>query len=158
MKPKIYLETTIISYLASHPSKDIQAASMQAWSHDWWNSHKNNYNLYASDVVVKEAKQGDEVAVKKRLKYLADSTVLNITTEIRDLAAKLTEKHLPPKAFTDALHISASAVNGIDYILTWNIRHIANPELRRGIVDVCHNNNYECPVICSPRELMQDGN
>ena len=106
-------------------------------------------------------RSGDFVAAADRLRVLAEVPLLEVTTDVESLAGALLEEvPLPPKAATDALHIAVAAVNGVEYLLTWNCRHIANPALRPRIESVCRRMGFEPPVICTPQELLEidDGN
>ena len=116
--------------------------------------------------MVGECAAGDSVAAADRLRVLAEVPLLEVTTDAESLAAALLEEvPLPPKAATDALHIAVGAVDGVEYLLTWNCRHIANPALRPRIESVCRRSvcrrmGFEPPVICTPQELLEidDGN
>jgi predicted nucleic acid-binding protein len=117
--------------------------------------------VYVSRFVVGECAAGHSVAAADRLRVLAEVPLLEVTTDAESLAAALLEEvPLPPKAATDALHIAVAAVNGVEYLLTWNCRHIANPALRPRIESVCRRMGFEPPVICTPQELLEidDGN
>jgi predicted nucleic acid-binding protein len=103
---------------------------------------------------LEEAKGGDPVAAKKRLRLLKGLPVLEITEQARNLAAALVKTGPIPKLHTeDALHIALATANGMDYLVTWNFQHINNARMKKGIVNVIQENGLECPVICSPEEL-----
>ena len=156
MKPKIYLETTIVSYLTAWPSRDLVMAANQQTTRDWWARHRGDCDLYTSDIVVQEATAGDPDAAKRRLEVLQDLAELAITEHSRALAKRLVEEvPLPRKAQVDALHIAIATVSGMDYLLTWNCTHIANAALRHRIEAVCRAADYEPPVICTPQELLE---
>jgi len=156
MKSKIYLETTIISYLCSKPSRDLVTAAHQQITFDWWEHNRHNYDLYISQIVIKEASMGDQNAAEKRLAFLANMDLLELTDASLDLAAKLIDtKILPVRAADDALHISTATMNGMDYLLTWNCTHLANANIRKNVEKYCQYLGYECPVICTPEELME---
>ena len=108
-------------------------------------------------MVEQEARYGDADAVAKRLLTLNDCAYLHITSEAMKLAERLIEKKaIPRQAAEDALHIAVAAVNGVDYLLTWNFKHIANATMRANVELICRLNGYEPPVICSPMELMEE--
>jgi hypothetical protein len=156
MKPTVYLETTVIGYLAMRVSNILRVAANQQTTRDWWDNHRERYDLYVSRFVVYECSQGDPVAVRERLTYLEGIPLLQVPTEVDSLAESLLASvPLPEKAATDALHITAAAVNGIQFLMTWNCRHIANPSFRPGIERVCLDSGYEAPVICTPQELLE---
>jgi hypothetical protein len=154
-KKTVYIETSIISYLTARPSRDLLAAAWQKVTMDWWDTQRDRFNLYTSDIVVEEAGRGDATAVSKRLEALAGISVLEITDEVVSLSEALIDaKALPRKAVGDSLHIALSAVHGLDYLLTWNDRHIDNAETKPIVRAVCLANGYGYPEICTPRELM----
>lgn len=112
------------------------------------------YELFVSEVVLDEARAGDADEVTKRLVALAGLPLLDITPGATKLANQLlTNGILPPKAGRDALHISLATVHGIDYLLTWNCRHIANAHVRKMIGKSFQAAGYDPPVICTPEEL-----
>lgn len=87
--------------------------------------------------------------------FLTGLPILEITLDCKVLASQIMKRtSLPEKADVDALHIAVTALNGIDYLLTWNCRHIANPSLRRIIERVLFDANIEPPVICTPQEMI----
>jgi hypothetical protein len=154
MKPTVYVETTIPSYLTAWPSRDVVRAGEQQVTHDWW-ARRSGYDLRVSSLVLLECGAGDPGAAAQRLAALAGIPVLAQTPEAETLAETLLrEVPLPPKAATDALHIAVAAVNGVSYLLTWNCTHIANATLRPHIEAVCRQSGYEPPVICTPQELL----
>ncbi len=155
MKPSIYLETTIASYYTARPSRDVVIAGHQTTTHDWWDNHLCRFRAFVSQIVIDEAAGGDSKAAKNRLAALKPFPLLDIRDEASSLARDLIELGpLPPKAARDALHIAIAAVHGIDFLVTWNCAHIANAEMAAKIVGVCRNHSLECPVICTPEELM----
>jgi hypothetical protein len=156
MKPKVYIETSVISYLAARPSRDILVAANQQVTQEWWQDRRVKFELYVSQLVELEASSGDAEAVSKRQQALAGCIYLDTTREAVELAEKLIEQNaIPKQAAEDALHIAVATVSGMDYLLTWNFKHIANAARRAGVELVCRLNNYEPPVICSPMELME---
>jgi hypothetical protein len=155
MKPKIYLETSVISYLTSWPSRDLIVAANQRITQDWWQSHHQDFDLFISQLVVQEASAGDEDAARRRLEVTADIPLLALSEEAVTFAEKLVkEGPMPPQAVEDALHIAVATLNGMDYLLTWNFRHIANATMRYKIERICRLSGYEPPIICTPQELL----
>ncbi len=156
MKQKIYVETTIASYLTARPSRDLITAAHQQTTREWWDARRNEFELYISQPVIQESGAGDHTAAKRRLAVLSDIALLDITSEVASLAnALVTDGPLPEIASVDALHIAVAAVNGMNYLLTWNISHIANATLRSQIEAICRTQGYEPPVICTPEELLE---
>ncbi|MBF0232781.1 MAG: type II toxin-antitoxin system VapC family toxin [Desulfamplus sp.] len=157
MKKKVYIETTIISYLAARLSKNTIIAGRQVLTQEWWDEYSNPFDLVVSELVFQEAGVGDPEVARKRINYINDLDSLAISDESVQLAeALVNEGVIPSKCAEDALHISVCAVNGIDFLLTWNCKHIANAVLRHRIESVIESQNYQCPVICTPAELMED--
>ena len=154
-KKTVYIETSIVSYLTAQPSSDLLAAAWQKATVDWWNTQRNRFDLYTSDVVLEEAGRGNPPAVERRLNALAGIPLLALTDAVHTLSKALLHKGaLPAKALDDSLHIALSAVHEVDYLLTWNFRHIDNAEMKPVIRSVCTANDFICPEICTPQELM----
>ena len=155
MKSSLYLETTIPICLTSRPSRDLIIASHQALTREWWETRKNAFQLYISQLVVDEASAGDPFAAQQRLKALQGLPLLDITPEVAELASSiLASGKIPRKAATDAAHIAIAAVHGMDFLVTWNCVHIANAANVKAIAFICREHSCECPVICTPEELM----
>ena len=155
MKPRLYLETTIPSYLTSRPSRDLIIAGHQQVTREWWEKRRITFQLYISQLVLDEASAGDTAAALERLKALQDLPLLDITPEVTELASHiLASGKVPRKAATDAAHIAISAVHGMDFLVTWNCVHIANATNAKALALICRANGCECPVICTPEELM----
>ena len=156
-KKSVYLETSFISYLTSRPSRDIVAAGRQTLTHEWWETQRDQFTLYISELVVSEAKQGNPEAATERLAILANLDLLHITEAISGLAHKLIENHaIPEVAIADAVHVSIAAANGIDYLLTWNCKHIANAHCMEMIYQTCLMNDYKPPLIVTPEAFLGD--
>jgi hypothetical protein len=156
MKPKAYLETTIVSYLTARPSRDLITAANQQMTHDWWHDHRGQFALYVSQFVIEEASAGDPEAAKRRLTVLEELPPLDVTDAVQQLAQELlAHVPLPANAQVDALHIAVATVHGMDYLVTWNCTHIANATLRHRIEAICRAAGYEPPTICTPQEFME---
>jgi len=155
MKPKVYIETTIPSYLTGRPSRDLVIAGNQELTREWWDERRMAFDLYISQFVLDEAGVGDQAAVRRRLDVLVGMRELAISEEAVYIAEKLIRNGVvPQKAATDAAHIAVAAVNEMDYLLTWNCKHIANAEIMKKIYGLCKDEGFNCPVICTPAELM----
>jgi len=156
MKPRLYIETSIVSYLTALPSRDLVRAAHQQVTHDWW-AGRAQFELYISEFVVDEAAAGDRDAAAKRLAALRDVTLLNTTPGAVSLAGELVRMgDLPKSAIVDAFHIAISAVHGMDYLLSWNCKHIANAAKRGRIEATCRAHGVEPPTICTPIELAME--
>jgi predicted nucleic acid-binding protein len=156
-RPTVYLETTILGYGASEPSRDLITAARQQITRDWLARAAHRYDLFVSQPVVREASAGDERAAGARLALIEGMPLLAVTDEAGALAAKLLDEGaVPRKATEDALHLALAAVHGIQFLLTWNVKHIANAAMRQAIERVCRESGFEPPVICTPEELEDD--
>ncbi|MFZ4441692.1 MAG: type II toxin-antitoxin system VapC family toxin [Syntrophales bacterium] len=157
MKPTVYIETSIPSYLTARLSNDLRVAANQNTTIEWWEARRPSFELFISEFVTAEAILGDSAAAQKRLETIADLPKLSVTDAVRTLAkALISENAIPPKAEVDAYHIAVAAVNGVEYLLTWNCVHIANALMRPKIEEVCRRQGFEPPIICTPQELMED--
>jgi len=152
----VYVETSVISYLTSRRNqRDLIVAAHQELTHEWWENRRHEFALYASAVVVEEAREGDETFARARMAFIDQLRLVDVSKPARELAARLLlEAGLPSKASADALHIAVSAVNGIDYLLTWNCTHLANAAMIPRVNKICSVAGYEAPYICTPEELM----
>ncbi len=153
MKQQVYIETSVVSYYANRPSRDLVTAARQQVTREWWDESSHHFQLFISVLVLEEARRGDESEAKKRLEILNDIPVLGISEEAEALASALIVGPIPKKSAEDALHIALAAVNGMEFLLTWNFRHINNAMMKKQIARVVENHGYECPVLCSPEEL-----
>ena len=157
MKPRIYIETSIVSYLVSRPSDDLRVAANQVITLEWWDNRRAAFDLFVSEFVLAEASLGDPVASRQRMDAIREVPELEATEAVRTLGtALMTEGPIPARAEIDAYHIAMATVTGMDYLLTWNCTHIANAAIRSDIEAVCRNRGYEPPTICTPQELMED--
>jgi predicted nucleic acid-binding protein len=153
----VYIETSIVSYLTARPARDLIAAAWQNATSSWWETQRARFELYASELVVEESEQGDRAAAARRLAVLSQLPHLAITDEVVDLASALLEAGaLPHSATGDAMHVALAAYHGVDYLLTWNCRHIDNAEMKPLIRAVCIKKGFQYPEICTPLELMGD--
>lgn len=155
MQPKVYIETTIISYLTARPSRDLIVAAHQQLTTEWWTNRLSEFEIFGSEFVFNEAAAGDQTMAAKRLQILADVPILATNQASLDLAKLLIDGNVIPRNYAeDASHVSIATVHGMDYLLTWNCKHIANAQLQRRLVSICQRAGYEPPVICTPEELM----
>jgi predicted nucleic acid-binding protein len=155
MAALVYLETSVISYLAARPSRDVIVAGRQQLTHEWWSRRRGFFDVVVSELVHLECADGDPVAAARRADFLAALRSLDTTPKAEALAlALLKGAALPAKARADALHIAIAATQGVSYLLTWNSAHIANAEKRPRVEAVCRLAGYEPPILCTPDELM----
>lgn len=155
----VYIETSIASYLTARPSRDLRVAAWQQTTLQWWEQERPKYELFTSELVLAEARGGDADAADRRLAVLAPLPLLSVTYDAKDLAGRLiAEGGIPAHAAADALHIAVANVHKMDYLLTWNCRHIGNASTKPVIRSVCAGCGYTCPEICTPLELLSQEN
>ena len=156
MDERVYVETTIVSYLTARPSRDLIVAGHQQLTRDWWDNRRRDYELCVSQLVLQEAGAGDPQFARERLEVMATMTVLEIKEEAVSLAEGLVQSGtMPAKAGNDALHIAVAAIHRVPYLLTWNCRHLANATMRAQIEAVCTSKGFKAPIICTPEEIME---
>jgi hypothetical protein len=156
MHERVYIETSVVSYLTARPSRDLIVAGHQQITHDWWDTCRGDYELCVSQLVFQEAQDGDPQAAQERLDVLEKMTLLEIREEAAALAEELVRAGaLPVKAGNDALHIAVAAVHRIPYLMTWNCRHMANATMRPQIEAVSASKGFKAPIICTPEQMME---
>jgi predicted nucleic acid-binding protein len=155
MKARVYIETSVISYLTANPSRDVVAAAHQQVSLDWWERRRHDFELVASLLVVNEARLGNPEAAQRRLAILEAIPLLQVTAAAQELAVTIVQEGLLPQtAYPDALHIATAAVHQVDYLVTWNCTHIANAEILPRIALICERFGLALPYVCTPEELL----
>ena len=151
----VYIETTIISYLTSRPSRDLLVSAHQQTTDQWWTNRRHEFECYISQVVIDEIQVGNSEAATRRIEKTLEFEVLEATVEAERLTETIIEGGvIPRKAVRDAAHIAVAAINGIDYLLTWNCKHLANAQIMRKVAVTCNGQGYNMPLICTPEELM----
>ena len=154
MKPRIYVETSVLSYLTSRDSASLVGSSRQLLTRRWW-ERRADFELFESEVLVRECRDGDTLAAARRMEALDGIPLLSLTQHAAELAAlMLSESILPAKAAEDALHIAIAAVHKVDFLLSWNFKHIANPVLQAKIAAKLQAVGLALPFICPPEELL----
>lgn len=155
MSETVYIETSIAGYLTARPSNNLILMAKVDATQKWWDKRRVQFILYISQTVLDEVARGDVEVATWRLKILRDFPLLEINEDVQNLAELfLARSNLPPKAADDALHIAVATVYGIDYLLTWNCKHIANAQIQKKLAQISFNAGYELPTICTPYELM----
>jgi len=154
VKQIVYLESSVISYLTSRPNRDVIIAGRQSITLDWWENQRYQFELRISVLVEEEISKGDSSAAQQRFEKVADIQSLLISDEaIRIADLLLAEKAVPEGSEEDALHIGIAASQGVDFLLTWNFKHINNAETKTAITRLVESAGYVCPQLCSPEEL-----
>jgi hypothetical protein len=157
MSETVYIETSILGYLTARSTKNLILAANIEITKDWWESRRNAFVLYTSEAVLNEVTQGDAEIASQRLEMLSGFPLLELTQPVQALASQfLARSNLPPKANVDAIHIAAATIHSMDYLLTWNCKHIANAQIQRKLAEISFDFGYELPILCTPYELMGD--
>ena len=155
-RPTVYVETTVIGHVVGRIRKDLVSAARQATTREWWPDAGVRFDLRLSQLVVEECAAGDAGAAAERLALLQGIPLLRPSPEADDLARRLIDLGaIPATEPRDALHVATAAVHGVDFLATWNFRHIANAVMMERIYGVCREGGYPSPAICTPEQLME---
>lgn len=156
MKESLYLETSVISYYNSRPSRDVIILAHQEITRQWWPKAIKNFDIFVSEIVIKEASMGDHGAAKRRLDDLKNFRILKLTEEVEKIAKVYFEElKLPQRAFGDAVHLAVACVHHIDYLVTWNCTHLANAQVIKRLMDINSSHHLNTSIICTPEELLE---
>ena len=156
-KPRVYIETSMVSYLTARPSRDVIAAAHQQLSIQWWENRRGSFDLVTSLLVLDEARRGHPEAAARRIAALGSIPRLELTQDAQALADEIVRAGLlPDSAFADALHIATATAHQVDYLLTWNCTHIANAEILPRVAAICEGRGLALSYICTPEELLGD--
>ena len=157
IKPKVYVETTVVSYLVARLSHDVTLAARQQATRQLWEEYSDHFEFIISNVVVGEVRAGDPIAAQRRLEVLTDLTVLDMSPEANLLAQNLVDTGAVPQALgPDAQHIAIATVNSIEYLISWNYKHIVNETKRQLINQVCRDSGFQPTTLCTPIELIEE--
>jgi len=157
MKPRLYIETSIVGYLTSRPSSNIIVAGHQHTTRIWWEKRRNLFDVFVSELVVDEAAKGDPQAAKEQLEAIAGISDLEVNETALYLGSQLVDAGaIPSKVANDAVHIAVASVHNMDFLMTWNCSHMANAEISSRVQKIVHAHGFVCPIICTPEELMGD--
>jgi hypothetical protein len=153
----VYVETSIVSFLRENPAASPDSVERQVLTRKWWNLQRRRYELVTSQYVLDEANMGSAALAAERLSHLAGIPLLPLSERIDELAAEIvTRAILPADAIVDALHIACAAVNRVDYLLTWNCTHIANPMILPRVFRALDDFDLPFPVICTPKDMLDE--
>ena len=152
----VYIESTIISYLSAKPSRDLIVAAHQQITNEWWDTIKQQVECYISPFVIQEISAGDQEAAKRRLDLIEDLSILEVNKEIQNLAQKyFAALDIPEKSRLDAFHLALSVWHEIDYLLSWNCKHIVSGRIKKMLDKVNLELDLKIPILCTPEELME---
>jgi predicted nucleic acid-binding protein len=156
MKPTVYVETTVISYLVAKPSRDLITAAHQQITYAWWETALPLFDAFISPMVMEEITRGDTEAVRLRLESVSSFPLLEVLPEVRSLAeAYFSAVEIPEKARADSYHLALAAWHGMDYLVSWNCTHIVSGRVKRIVEEVNSTYGIRSPIICTPEELME---
>lgn len=158
-RPTVYVETSVVSYLVAKPARDIVIAGRQQVTRDWWDMARRQYRLVVSDAVIREAKAGNPDMARTRLLVLDELDMVRTSPSVERLARQLIDaRAIPDRAIADAVHVATAVANGVDYLVSWNFRHIAGAQARKRIDAACVRAGFSPVILCSPDQLMEDSN
>ena len=157
MSHSIFIETTIPSYYASRPSRNLLQFARQELTREWWDARRHEFDLFTSQLVLDEASEGEPAKATERLELLAGLELLDLNEQVEALATKLVRSGiLPATAIRDASHLAAAGVHGMNFLLTWNCRHIANPFIADRLQSCFSSMGVHLPIICTPEQFFTD--
>jgi hypothetical protein len=153
--PTLYLDTTIVSRLVGWLKGDVLIARQQTLTREWWRQYRHRHVVFISDIVIKEAAQGNRELARQRREILSTLATLHSSEQTRELAARiLAECRLPEHVYEDAHHAAISAIHKVKVLLTWNCAHLANPHMIPRIGHACEAYGYAAPEILTPEQLI----
>ena len=153
----VYVETTVVSYLTAKPSRDLVVAAHQQVTREWWEKACLRFDLHVSAVVIDEVSEGDQEAAEKRKTIVAGMKLLARTPEVEDMKAEYARKlPIPDKALADCYHLALASWHGMDYLVSWNMKHIVNGDVILAVQEINAARGIRTPLICTPEELVED--
>jgi predicted nucleic acid-binding protein len=156
---RIYIESTIPSYVVARPARDLLQAARQQLTKDWWDLKREKHELFTSQVVLDEIAFGEKAMAQLRLELLQGVPLLPVTDDVKDFARKVqTSGLLPATADRDATHIALASAYEMDILLSWNCRHIANAMIQARLRRLADDAGFTLPVLCTPEELLENDN
>ncbi len=156
MKSRVYIETSVISYYTAKLSKDIRTLSRQETTIDWWEEEMSKFDCYLSLAVIEEISRGNQFEADKRLKASENIKILGESNEVMVIAEKyFTKLDIPEKSKYDSIHIAYASYYEIEYLLSWNMKHISNPRTQSALIDINLELNLKTPLLITPEGLME---
>lgn len=156
MKPLVYVETSIISYLTARPSRDVVTAARQVWTRDWWDHADQYWTRAISELVIDEASKGDPEAARRRLDVIRNIDILRINPDCKRLANQMIEAGaLPATEAEDALHVALASYHGARYLLSWNFAHLVGPEQKAQLINTLISLGQRAALLTTPEELLE---
>ena len=151
---RIYIESTIPSYVVARPARDLLQAARQQTSKDWWELKRQQHELFTSEIVLAEIGEGEAAMAQQRLEVMDGIKILRLTDDTEALTQRILESGLlPPDADRDAAHIALATISEMDILLSWNCRHIANASIQARLRRLAGEMGLALPVLCTPDEM-----
>lgn len=155
MREQIYVETTVISLFTARMSSDLVKAARQKMTEEWWEKILPKYDCVISPYVLQEIRNGDPEAAKKRMAAANPFSLLATSDFAEELAQEYFKKSgIPKRSILDCYHLAVAAANGVDFIVSWNFKHIANPTIRRIFRGINDKHGLISPEISTPEEML----
>ena len=156
-RPKVYIETTVVSYLVARSSNNVTVSDRQRSTRQLWEEYSDAFEFVTSDIAISEAERGDPREAQGRIIVLDELTELRLSPEATELAYQLIDAGaVPPQSLSDAQHIAIAVVHSIEYLVSWNYKHIVNETKRQDINDVCLTAGYQPTTLCTPEALIEE--
>ena len=156
-KQKIYIDTSVLSYLSSKPTKEPIARARQILSKKWWGNIEDFSQIFISVYTIEELEKGDKAAAQKRVSLIENLSILDSSTDIEKFAKIIfNELRIPEKSKLDAYHLSIAAIQSMDLVVSWNFKHMANAFIRKFYKSICHSEGIFAPEIVTPEELLEE--
>ena len=153
--PRAYIESSVPSFYAARPSRQLALLAKQQATKDWWDAGWSGLEIVTSLETLDEIARGESEKAKERVELVADLPLLEVNEDVADIANDLVLSGIvPDKAASDAIHIAIASVHRVEFLVTWNFKHIANPFLRERIRELITKNGFQMPTMCSPEELL----
>jgi len=152
---RIYIESTIPSYVVARPARDLLQAARQQLTKDWWGFHRDSHDLFTSQIELDEFADGEQEMARLRLGLMAGVSVLELSITAETFAAQVLQSGLlPANADGDAAHIALATIHKLDILLTWNCRHIANASIVGRLRRLAESQGHILPEIYTPEEFL----
>jgi hypothetical protein len=153
---RVYIESTIPSYLVARTPRSMEQALHQKITKRWWETERKKHELFSSQVTIDEVSLGEAEMADARLRLLAETRLLELTKEAEDLALAFVDSGIiPTTADRDALHIALAATHRMDILLSWNCRHIVNASIQVRLRRFAAGRNVQLPLLCTPAEFFE---
>jgi predicted nucleic acid-binding protein len=154
--PRVFIETTIPSYYFETRS-DRRAQDWRDQTRLWWSRYRWQYELVTSELVVAEFMAAPRAKSRQGERFFAELLALPLPAEFHDVVAEyISQRVMPADATGDAAHLAIASLYGIEFLLTWNCRHLANANKRQHIHVVNKRLGLSTPTITTPFELIPE--